>query len=147
MGRFIKWFIFIDYQCCCYLNVLWSMDIYYQWFWICFCGKTVRFHYVLGWCLCKDKPHGTIILTTISFCAYNDNYKLWIFLSFYIWTPTKLSYKHRSMFWTFGCFDIVTIIFFHEFLCYIKYDWVHVTLVILLYYFYSLSLTIQLENN
>ena len=32
MGLFIKLFALIDYQCCCYLHVLWYMDIYYQWF-------------------------------------------------------------------------------------------------------------------
>ena len=77
--------------------------------------KTIRSRYVLWWFLCQDKPYGTIILTTISFRAYKDNYKLWIFLSFYIWTLTKLLYNHRSMFWIFGCFDIVTILFFHVF--------------------------------
>ena len=37
------------------------------------------------------------------------------FLSFYIWTMTNPSYKHGSMFWIFGGFGIVTIIFFHAF--------------------------------
>ena len=77
--------------------------------------NTVSSWYVLGWCLCQDKPYGTIILTNVLFCAYKDSYKLWSFLSFYIWTLKKLLYKHRSMFWIFGCFDIVTIILFHKF--------------------------------
>ena len=76
--------------------------------------KNVGSQYVLVWCLCQDKPYGAIILTTISFCSYNYNHKLWIFLSFYIWTPTKLLYKHWSMFLILGCFDIVTTILFCE---------------------------------
>ena len=60
--------------------------------------KMVRSWYVLGWFLCQDKPYGTIILTTISFREYNNNYKLWSYLSFYIWTLAKLLYKHLSMF-------------------------------------------------
>ena len=42
----------------------------------------VRSWYLLGWCLCQDKPYGTIILITISLCAYKDNYKLWSFYHF-----------------------------------------------------------------
>ena len=106
--------------------------------------NTVRSQNMLGWCLFQDKPYGTIILRTIYFCAYKDNYKLWSFLSIYIWTPTKILYKHRSMFWIFGYFDIVTIIFFREFsmlynvwLC-SCHPW---NIAIL---FYSLSLNIQL---
>ena len=53
--------------------------------------KTVMSRYVFGWCLCQN------------------------YLSFYIWTPTKLLYKQRSMFWIFSSFDIVTIIFCHAF--------------------------------
>ena len=93
-------------------------------------GNTVRSRCVFGWCLCKDKPYGSIILIKISFRAYNYKYKLWGFLSFYIWTPKKLLYKHRSMFGVFGCFDIVKTIFLMHFLCYIMNDWFHVTLAI-----------------
>ena len=71
--------------------------------------------YLLGWCLCQDKPYGNIILTTITFHAYNDNYKLWGFISLYIWSPKKISYRHHSMFNFFGCFDIVIILYFREF--------------------------------
>ena len=84
--------------------------------------KTVMSQYVFGWCLCQDKLYGTIILTTISFRAYRDNYKLWIFLSFNIWTQTKMLYKHQRMFMIFGSFDIVTIIFFCAF-CMLYHVW------------------------
>ena len=84
--------------------------------------KTVRSRYVLGRCLCQDKPYGTIIFTMISFRAYNNNFKLLSFLSFYIWTLTKLLYKHQSMFWIFGCFDIVIIISYRAF-CVLHHIW------------------------
>ena len=109
-----------------------------------FNGETVRSRYVFGLSLCQDKPYGTIILTMISFRTYNDNYNLWSFLSLYILTPTKLLYKHRSMFLFFGYFYIVTIIFFHEF-CMLYHVWLcschpcNITLII-----FFLSLTIQL---
>ena len=44
--------------------------------------KTIRSRYVLGWCLCQNKQYGTIILTTISFCLYKNNYKWWSFYHF-----------------------------------------------------------------
>ena len=50
----------------------------------------------LGPCMCLDD-------------VYEKN------LSFYIWTLTKLLYKQGSMFWIFGGFDILKIIFCHEF--------------------------------
>ena len=80
-----------------------------------FHGKTISYQYVLGWWLYQDKPYGIIILTTKALSAYNNNYKLWSLLSSYIWTLTKILYKQQIMFWIFGCFDIVTIIFLHEF--------------------------------
>ena len=44
--------------------------------------------------------------------------------SFYNWRPTELLYTHRSMFWIFGCFDIVTNIFFHAF-CMLYHVWLY----------------------
>ena len=57
----------------------------------------------LGPCMCLDN-------------AYVE------FLSLYIWSTTKLLYKHRSMLWSFGSFDIVKIIFFHSF-CMLYHVW------------------------
>ena len=123
MGWSIEQLSFIDYHCCCY----WHVFIYgYKLLMV----LNILFHvirvmslYALGWCICQDKPYGTIILTTISFRAYNENYQLlWIFISFYILTLTKLLSKHRSMFWNFGCFGIVKIIFFREF-CMLYHLW------------------------
>ena len=110
--------------------------------------NTVRSLYVLGWCLCQDTPYGTIIFTTISFCAYKDNYKLWHFLSFYIWTPTEILYKHQSMFWNFGSFDIVTIILFHDF-CMLYHVWLcsfHPCDLTLLFSFLSLPILLEKKN-
>ena len=53
--------------------------------------ETVMYLYVFGWCICQN-----------------------CFL-FYIWTLTELLYKHQSMFWIYGSFDIVTIIFCHSY--------------------------------
>ena len=95
-----------------------------------FNGKTVRSRYVLGWCLCQDKSHGTISLTTISFRAYNDNYKLWSFYHFI--------FEHRQSYCisTEACFEFLVVLiflqlsFFMHFICYIMYDWVHVIIAI-----------------
>ena len=116
MGWFIKWLIYICHQCCCYLKIyiiygyILSMVLN-----LVSHGKTVRSRFVFRLCLCQDKPYGTIILTTISFCAYNNNYKLWNSLPFNIWIATNLLYKHQSMFWIFCCFYIVTITSFCAF--------------------------------
>ena len=82
--------------------------------------KTGRFRHVLGWCLCQDTPYDTIILTTISFCAYNNNYNLWIFLTFYIWTPESYCISTKA------CFEflvfLILLLFFHEF-CMLYIAW------------------------
>ena len=84
--------------------------------------NTVRSLYVFEWCLCRN------------------------YLSFYIWTPIELLYKHWSMFWIFGDFDIVTIIFCHS-VCLLYHVWLcscqpcDLTLL-----FSYLSLTIRLET-
>ena len=43
--------------------------------------KTVSSLYVLGWCICQDKPYITIIVTTISFRAKKDNLQV---MDFYV---------------------------------------------------------------
>ena len=53
--------------------------------------NTVRSLYVFAWCVCQNH------------------------LSFYIWTPTELLYKQQSMFWIYGSFGIVTIVFCSSF--------------------------------
>ena len=77
---------------------------------------------MFGWCLCQ------------------------YYLSFYIWTTTELLYEYRSMFWIYGSFDIVTMIFCHSF-CMLYHVWLcscHPCDLTLL--FSSLSLTIQPEK-
>ena len=101
---------------------------------------TVMYLYDMVWCLCQDKPYGTIILETIPFRAYNNNCQFWSLISFYIWTLTKILSKHRSMFWKLCCFDIVIIIFFRVFLCYIMYDWVQFILQLYpTHFFYNIT--------
>ena len=80
-----------------------------------FNGKTVSYRYMLGWCLCEDKTIWQHNFDNNIILRIQQKLQVVEFLSFYIWTPTKLLYKHQSMFLIFGCFDIVTIILFHEF--------------------------------
>ena len=77
--------------------------------------KTVIYRYVLGLCLCQDKPYGTIILTTISFSAYKDNWKLWSFYYFIFEHRQSYCISTEACFEFVGCFDIITITFLHAF--------------------------------
>ena len=138
IGWFIEKFLFLNHHCRCYYYVFIYGYLLLVVFNIFFHGMTVISLYALVWCIYQDKPYGAIIFTTISFRAYNDNYQLWSFILFYIWTLTKLLSKHQSMFWHFGCFDIVTIIFFHTF-CMLYHVWLcswHLCNITLLIFFF-----------
>ena len=79
-----------------------------------FYGITVVSLYSLGWFLCQNQSYSTIILKKILFCAYNDNYQLWSFISLFIRTLTKLLSKQRSIY-----FEIFVFLYcyIHRFLC------------------------------
>ena len=93
-----------------------------------FYGKIVRFQHVLEWCLCEDKPYGTISLITISFFAYNENYKLWSFYHFIFEHRQSHCISTEACLGFLVAFILLLLYFFVHFLCYIMYDWVYVTI-------------------
>ena len=83
--------------------------------------KMVRYWYVLGWCLCQDKPYGTIILITISFLIYKGNNKLWSFYHFIFGHQQSFCISTEARFE----FSVVLYCYndlFHEF-CMLYYVW------------------------
>ena len=108
--------------------------------------NTVRSWYVLGWCLCQYKMYGTIILTTISFRAYKDNYELWSFYHFIF------EYWQSYCIITKASFELLVVLIFLQwsfFIHFVLCSWHPCNLTLLLFFFitnYPIIIFFQVIN-
>ena len=102
------------------------------------------------WKPCINRESKSLELTIKLYSCHDINMSFLVFVTppsiYHIWTPTKLLYKHQIMFWIFGSFDIVTMIFFHEF-CMLYHVWLcscHPCNLILFFFFFIANYPIRI---